>query len=455
MDGRLDCPSTHHNCIDSQDRSTRCRQCVNVPEGQENRLAHAVMANPGKLQAVARRCSETTSAMDEKIDWEHDKAADNERRSREPDNANQLAAPVGGPKLSIIVPTYNERDNVAELVQRLRKCLDGHSWEAIIVDDDSSDGTAQIIRDIAKNDSRVRCIQRIGRRGLSSACIEGMLASSADFVAVIDADMQHDEKLLPQMISALEADQIDVVIGSRYVEGGGIRDWDQIRSLLSRLATRLSCFVTKANLTDPLSGFFMIRREVMLASAHNLSGVGFKILLDIFASSSTILKFKELPYQFGEREFGESKLDALVAWNFLIFLTSKYLGDFIPARFLSFGIIGGLGVLVHLSVLTFFFHALKIAFVNSQIIATFLAMIFNYTLNNILTYSDFRIRGRNWFIGLLSFMLICSVGALANVGIAAYLFQMETGWILSALAGIFVGSVWNYAVSMHYTWHGD
>lgn len=358
-----------------------------------------------------------------------------------------------GPELSIIVPTYNERENVLDLASKLKQCLSGYSWEAIFVDDDSPDGTADSVRTFGRGDSRIRCLQRIGRRGLSSACVEGMLASTAPYLAVMDADLQHDEKLLPQMLGLLREGETDIVVGSRYVEGGGIGDWNKSRALISRFATKLSRAVVPEQLSDPMSGFFMLRREVLAESLRNLSAIGFKVLIDLFASSPRPLRFKELPYQFRNRHAGESKLDSVVAWDYGMLLLDKLVGHIVPARFVAFSIVGGFGVLIHLFVLSLLFEVLTRTFVEAQAIATYIAMTFNFAINNVLTYRDLRLRGWKWVRGWVSFILACSVGALANVGIASYLYQLETGWIPAAMAGILVSAVWNYAVTMLYTWN--
>jgi dolichol-phosphate mannosyltransferase len=355
-------------------------------------------------------------------------------------------------ELSIIVPTFNERDNVCELVHRLESCLRHVSWEVIFVDDDSPDGTAELVREISSQDRRVRCLQRLGRRGLSSACIEGMLSSAAPYLAVMDGDLQHDETLLPQMLMTLRDDSTDIVIGSRYVAGGGIGDWDHTRALMSRFAIRLSHLVLRAQLTDPMSGFFMIRREAFHKTVHTLSGLGFKMLVDLFASSPRPLRFKELPYQFRNRQTGESKFDSRAAWDYLMLLLDKLIGRLMPVRFIAFILVGGIGVFVHLLIFLLLFNGQKIGFVTSQSIATFGAMMSNFVLNNTFTYRDMRLSGWRWCRGWVSFTLVCSVGAFANVGIASYLFEKNIFSLLSALAGIVVSAVWNYAVTSVYTW---
>jgi dolichol-phosphate mannosyltransferase len=372
---------------------------------------------------------------------------------REHEAYEQLAcATKPGAELSIIVPTYNERDNIRELVRRLAVSLDECSWEVIFVDDDSPDGTSNLIREIARRDYRVRCLQRIGRRGLSSACIEGMLASSAPYLAVIDADMQHDEKLLVPMLDAVKNGGQDIAVGSRYVTGGGVAEWDESRVEMSRYATRLSRLVIPADLKDPMSGFFMIRREAFATAVRNLSTIGFKILLDLFASSSRPLQFKELPYVFVSRHAGQSKLDSRAKWDYGMLLLDKLIGRYVPVRFVAFGLVGSIGVVVHLVVITLLFIVLKIGFLPSQVLATMFAMTVNFALNNLFTYRDKRLKGWHWVRGWLSFVLACSIGMVANVGMAAFLFEKDFGWTLAALAGIVVGAVWNYATTMVYTW---
>ena len=358
-----------------------------------------------------------------------------------------------GAELSVIVPTFNERANVLEVVQRLEACLGGESWEVIFVDDDSNDGTAEQIRRIARQNRRVRCLQRIGRRGLSSACVEGMMASSAPYLAVMDGDGQHDEGVLPRMLEILRAGDTDVVVGSRYVDGGGIGTWSTSRAKMSRFAARLSRAVIKHDLSDPMSGFFVLRRDVLELAVRNLSNIGFKILVDLIASSPQTLRVKETPYVFRNRHTGESKLDSQAMWGYVMLLADKLIGHVVPVRFVAFALVGTVGVFLHFSVLTTLFRAMSFSFSLSQAVATLVAMTSNFALNNALTYRDMRLKGWRWVGGWASFTLACSVGMLANVGIASYLFRHDTVWILSALAGIVVGAVWNYAVTSIYTWN--
>ncbi|MES1975071.1 MAG: glycosyltransferase family 2 protein [Pseudomonadota bacterium] len=357
--------------------------------------------------------------------------------------------------LAVVIPTFNEVGNVPVIIAKLDAALAGRNWEAIFVDDNSPDGTAGVARQIARLDRRVRVIQRIGRRGLSTACIEGICATAAPIVAVIDGDLQHDETILPKMLDALLQDEhLDLVIGSRFVDGGGTGDWDRDRVAKSAFATKLSRRVLKADLSDPMSGFFMIRTQLVRDLAPHLAGIGFKILLDIMTGSPKPLKFLELPYTFRVRTEGESKLDHVVAMEYLIAIYDRMFGSIVPVRFAMFSAIGAIGAGVHFAVLTPLFKELNIGFLVATIIATVVAMTFNFFLNNALTYRDSRLKGaRQLFDGWVSFCVVCSVGAIANVGVAAFLYDARSDtWAVSALAGIMVGAVWNYALSSRFTW---
>ncbi len=278
------------------------------------------------------------------------------------------------------------------------------------------------------------------------------MASSAPYLAVMDADCQHDETALPRMVELLKAGEADIVVGSRYVDGGGIGNWNAGRAKMSRFATRLSRLVIKQDLSDPMSGFFAFRADVLNPAVRNLSNLGFKILLDLLASSPRPLRLKEVPYEFRNRHAGESKLDSQAMWDYLMLLLDKLVGHIVPIRFIAFGLVGAVGVVLHFAVLTTLFRWMGLPFAVSQASATIAAMISNFALNNALTFRDMRLKGWPWARGLALFVLVCGIGALANVGIASYLFTRNRMWVLAALAGIVVGAVWNYAMSAMYTW---
>jgi len=358
-------------------------------------------------------------------------------------------------ELAVVIPTFREAGNVDELVRRLDAALAGIGWEAIFVDDHSPDGTAARVRAIAAQDRRVRCLERVGRRGLASACIEGMLATPAPLIAVLDGDLQHDETLLPEMLARFRArPELDIAIGSRFIPGGSAAGFSDDRAARSRIATRLSRAVLRQELADPMSGFFMLRAELLREVLPRLSAVGFKLLLDIFASARRPLRFEELPYAFRARASGASKLDGAVALEYLLLLYDKALGRIVPARFALFGLIGALGVLVHFAFLSALYKGLGQSFGTAQTIATIGAMTFNFFLNNALTYRDQQLRGPAALLrGWISFCLVCGLGAAANVGVSTYLFEYQGAlWTVSALAGVAVGAVWNFVLSARFTW---
>ena len=354
--------------------------------------------------------------------------------------------------LSVIIPTLNEAGNVEALLERLSLALAGVEWEAIFVDDGSTDGTAELITEIAQAQRRVRLIRRIGRRGLSSAVVEGALASTTPVIAVIDADLQHDERILPDLFRAIADDGHELAIGTRYAANGSTGDWDEGRRRISRFATRLAAPIMKTPLTDPMSGFFAVRRDVLLDAAPSLSSVGYKILLDLVASHPRRLSVAEVGYVFGVRSSGASKLDQMVALEYLELLLDKTVGRFVPVKLVQFGAIGMLGVGVHLGLLFAFLNVAGIAFASAQTAAVIGAMTFNFALNNRFTYRDRQLRGGAWITGLLSFYLVCSLGAVANVGIGSLVYDRLPEWWVAGIAGAVVGSVWNYVASGWLTW---
>jgi dolichol-phosphate mannosyltransferase len=357
------------------------------------------------------------------------------------------------PELAIVIPTLNEAANIEALLAKIEATLAGVRWEIIFVDDDSQDRTRDIILQRCRIDPRVRLVHRIGRRGLSSAVVEGILSSSTRCVAVIDADMQHDERLLRPMLEAIQSGECDLAVGTRYATDGGVGDWAERRQTISQIATTLSRLVVKVNISDPMSGFFMIRRDLFDTVVRGLSVQGYKILLDIITSAPKSLRIREFPYVFRSRQHGESKLDPLVSLEYLLLLLDKMVGHWVPVRFILFMAVGALGVIVHLAVLTILFEVAETKFVVAQGIATTAAMTFNFFLNNVFTYRDRRLRGF-WPVlgGLISFYLVCSAGAVSNVGVASFLFVRDFSWWISGVVGILVGAVWNYAASSILTW---
>jgi dolichol-phosphate mannosyltransferase len=360
------------------------------------------------------------------------------------------AATRAAPELSVVVPTFKERDNVPLLVEKLAQTLTGVDWEVIVVDDNSPDGTASVARALGESDARVRCIRRIGRRGLSGACLEGMLASQARYVAVMDADLQHDETLLVAMLARLRAGEADLAVASRYVDGGSAAGLSSAgREQASRLSTAIARRLLGVTLSDPMSGFFMMRRERFEELAPELSSQGFKILLDIVATARGSLTIAELPFVFAERQHGESKLDTRVALDFAALVLAKLTNDTVSFRFLLFCLVGLTGIAIHLATLRF---SLALGFGAAQAVATVAAITWNFVLNNMFTYRDQRLAGLQFLTGLIRFQLICAVGALSNVGVAAWIYDHDPNWWIAGLGGAVMGAVWNYVVSAAFVW---
>ncbi|MEO8813618.1 MAG: glycosyltransferase family 2 protein [Caulobacteraceae bacterium] len=364
------------------------------------------------------------------------------------------AAPLAGPaySLTVVIPTYNERDNVVPLIERLRRVLAGAAWQAIFVDDNSPDGTAEAVKTIAASDPRIECIRRIGRRGLAGAVIEGIMASAAPFVAVIDADLQHDERLLPAMLEALRSDRAELVIGSRYVEAPHVgHGLSPLRGLASRLAAALARIVLKARVTDPVSGFFMIRRELVEAVAPRLSSHGFKILFDIIASQPRPLRLLELPYDFAERRSGQSKLDLRVVVEYFGLLVARLTGNLIPPRALLFVLVGASGLVVQLAVMRLALTA-GLAFDVALIVAGVTAMSSNYLVNNAVTWRDRRLVGWAFARGYLRFCGLCGIPLIVNFAVAHLVWQHTAIWWLAGVAGAIFGAVWNYVSTSLAVW---
>ncbi|HEY4011007.1 MAG TPA: glycosyltransferase family 2 protein [Acidobacteriaceae bacterium] len=354
--------------------------------------------------------------------------------------------------IAVILPTYNERQNIPVVISRLGEVLQGYRWEAIFVDDDSPDGTAEVIAEYARGNPNIRLLHRIGRRGLSSACIEGMLSTQATFIAVMDADLQHDEAILPQLLETIRSESLDLVVATRNSAGGSMGDFSRRRVLLSRLGRKVSEAVCRCELTDPMSGYFILRRSFLGEVVRDLQCSGFKILVDLLASSRRPVRVAEVGYTFRARQFGESKLDVLIGVEHLALIVNKLTGNILPGAMPLYLFVGGLGLITHfvtLFLLTRFGH---FHFVAAQSAAALAAMTENFFLNDRITFAHQRLRGARLLSGLARFTVACSFGAWANVVFAYALWQSGMDWYLAGFAGIVLGSVWNLSISSQVTW---
>ncbi len=356
-------------------------------------------------------------------------------------------------RVTVVVPTFRERENIPLVVGRLDALLKDFDWEVVFVDDDSDDGSAGVLLDLSRNHPRVRAIRRIGRRGLASACLEGMASSAADIFAVMDADLQHDETVLPKMIAAFGEDsRLDLAVGTRYAGEGGVGNWSKSRQFVSRFATLIEKSVLRTPLSDPMSGFFVLRRGLFEETVHHMTGKGFKILLDIVLSTGRELRTKEFPYEFRARQHGESKLDVVVGLEYLYLLVDKTLGRIVPVSFVLYVLAGLSGLLLHLVILGSLYRGVGVHFVNAQISATVVAMVSNFLVNNAVTFRSRRLKGVQLAAGLTAYMAICALGAVVNVQSAEYLYENAIPWWFAGVAGALIGAVWNYAVSTQIVW---
>ena len=374
------------------------------------------------------------------------------------ENATSVAASARARiQLSVVIPTYNERDNVPAIVEKLDRTLSGLGWEVIFVDDSSPDGTASAVRALAQTDPRVRLISRHNRRGLSSAVVEGGLAAAGDVIAVMDGDLQHDESVLPDLYRRVASGEADIVAASRFLATGKTEGLSsREREQMSNTGIKLANFFFGLNLTDPLTGFFAMRRETLERATPNLSALGFKILLDVITSLKPRPKVIEVPFTFRNREHGESKLDNRVMYDFFLFFLEKMIGRFVPvpARFLSFAVVNGFGILLHLAILVPAVSLFGVGFDQAQLGATVVSMFSNYALNNAITYHDVSLKGWRFWFGFVVFAVLCSVGIFANVGVASMLHREFAGmlYVLPALAGAFITVVWNYVATKFFVW---
>jgi dolichol-phosphate mannosyltransferase len=371
----------------------------------------------------------------------------------------QTTDPAATPaiQLSIVVPTFNESANVEPLLRSLEAALAGIAWELIVVDDASPDGTADAVRRLARRDRRVRLIARHNRRGLASAVVEGALAAASDVVAVMDGDLQHDEAVLPALYRTVASGRAEIASASRFLAEDGAAGLASARRLqISNTGIRLANAAFGLEMSDPLTGFFVMRRDVLLRALPHLSEQGFKILLDVITAAEPRPAVVELPFRFRERRHGDSKLDNRVMYDFFLFFLEKKLGRFVPvpARFLSFSLVNGVGIFVHLAVLAAAIGLFGAGFATGQLTATLVAMLFNFSLNNALTYRDRQLKGADFYLGFVLFAALCSIGVFGNVGVATMIHDeyASLGYVVPAVAGALITLVWNYAATKVFVW---
>lgn len=345
------------------------------------------------------------------------------------------------PAIAVIVPTYNARAKIAPLIEQLDRELRGTTWEALFVDDNSPDGTFAAVAAIGATDARVRCLRRIGRRGAVGACLEGMLATQAPLLLVLDSDGPRDNTPFAAMLEQIRGGTCDLVVASRYGDGGSAHPWS--KALVRRLLG--------LDVTDPISGTFLIRREAFAALAPALSPNSAGVLLDILLTARGRLRVAE--HAVGSRGAANyAALDSALALGLAEHVVSRLTRGAVSVRFLMFCLVGLTGVGIHMGILWSVLRATALPFAAAQAAAAIGAMAWNFTLNNGFTYRDRKLTGLAFVGGLIRFQLICAIGAISNVGVASYIYSGDHNWWLAGLAGVLMGVVWNYAVTSVFVW---
>ncbi len=354
--------------------------------------------------------------------------------------------------ITVIVPTYNERENVAALVRRVAATLSHYSYEILIIDDNSADGTAELARSLA-NKYPIKVIVRRDKRGLASAVVDGIGYASGQVIGVMDADLQHPPEVIPDLVKEIE-EGADIAIASRYAKGGSSAGWSLTRKIISRGAIIIAHLLLPATrkVSDPMSGFFMFRKSVV-SEAH-LQPTGYKRLLEILMEGK-FQKTGEVPYTFATRDRGASKLNTRQQVDYLrhVFSLMRRTGELI--RFVKFCIVGASGVGVNLGlfwVLTRFAGLKENDFLAlaAGIEASILS---NFTLNEFFTFRDRRSAGSSFLTRLFKFNLISLVGAGVQAGVYALLNHVLGIYdLVSNLIGIALATLWNYLVNNWWTW---
>ena len=359
--------------------------------------------------------------------------------------------------LSIVLPTFNEGGSIRQVIESLLHLEEEHPIEILVVDDDSRDGTPDLVRSLARQDPRIRIIQRVGRSGLASAIKEGLIAALYPTALVMDSDGQHEPASVGEAVQLLDREGLDLVAGSRFLDHSKIRGLSDRRTDGSTLANRLARWSlprSYGHLSDCMSGFIVLRLNRCLPLVRQVDVNGFKFLYELLSISHGRLQVGEIPLNFQPRLHGSSKLDLAILWDFMVSLIHTATLRLLPRRAISFGLVGASGVMVQLLSTALLMGLFNLEFQQALPVAVITAASSNYLVNNALTFRDRRQSGRQLIRGLLKFLLVASLPALANVGLATSFYTLIQAHALWAqLAGIVVVYVWNYAASSRFVWN--
>ena len=358
--------------------------------------------------------------------------------------------------ISIVIPTFNEVKNIIPLLKNLTVLVKDFEYEIIVVDDDSPDGTSNVVNKYMKSNKSIKLITRIGRSGLSSAIKEGLIFAQGKYLLVLDGDGQHHPSFILDMLEKIKKNKSDIVIGSRFLNTSKLEGLSNKRSLGSKFANklaRISLHKNYAKLTDYLSGCFCLEKEMTKKYIRKIEINGFKFLYELLSLSKGNLDVLEVPLLFKERRFGNSKLDIAIVWDFIISILHNLTLRLLPRRAISFGLVGISGVFVQLFITSFLVEIFLIDFYNALPFAVISAATSNFLINNQVTFRSERLKNLSLLIGLLKFLIVASLPVIANVGIATAIYKyISADTFIAQIAGIAIVYAWNYLASSSFVW---
>jgi dolichol-phosphate mannosyltransferase len=356
------------------------------------------------------------------------------------------------PEISVIIPTYNEAENIPILIPRIAQALKKIPHEIIVADDNSPDGTYKIAQRLAGKFPQLRSICRTHNKGLSPAVLDGFAAAHGKYFVVMDADLQHDEKVLPRFYENFK-EGFNLVVGSRKTDGGGIEGWSATRRFISWGASRLAKIFLKGLPSDPMSGYFGISATTYHEIAPDVNPRGFKILLELLARVAKP-RIAEVGYIFKPRTHGESKLTGSVMWNYLVALYDLRFGGILPVRYIKYSLVGLAGLAVNQAALFLFKRGFALPDETALLPAIEIALVFNFAVNNLFTFREERLRGASKLIrGLILYQVICTLGAYINYAVALHLSSfLHWNIYLANTAGVIIASFWNYYINAQVIW---
>lgn len=334
-------------------------------------------------------------------------------------------------QVSVIIPTFNESENICSVLKSIKEYLSKTNFEAIVVDDDSPDGTGKIVEEYAKTarDESISIIHRKEKSGLSSAILDGLKKASGEMIVVMDSDLSHPPQIIPRMLETLKKTQCDIVVASRYVSGGAIHGWPFKRKLISKIATKIAKTGLGVSAKDPMSGFFAFRRKI--TDGMKFDGIGYKILLEMLVKTKGA-KVEEIPYTFTDRKFGSSKLDVATifdycksVWRLYRYGRSERSEKRTSVRFFSkaarFFTVGASGLGVNYLASLLFSSLLDVWYLHATILGIAFSITSNFVLNKYWTFEDKDFSPKRTAVQYGKFVGFSSIGAIIQLGMVYYL----------------------------------